>query len=352
MIDLDDEAVVQTADPGGMLAVVGALSEHCRSGYRVGRTASGLPAGEGLTAIAFCGMGGSGVSGDMIRALLVDHSGLPVQVVRGSTLPEFCGPHTLVLCCSYSGETAETLACFDEATRRGCRIVAITSGGELARKAIASGVAVVPVPDGFQPRAALGHLALGSLGALEAIGLVPPLAEDVEETATEVGALAERLAPGRRTTDNRAKEIARAIGDRVPVIWGAEGIGAVAAGRWKAQMNENAKVPAFASALPELDHNEIVGWSEGVGGGFFLIALRHEAETADVAARFPHSVRIAEESGMAVAEVDAAGRSDLARLLSLVTVGDFASVYLALLRGVDPSPTAAIAHLKRTLAEA
>lgn len=352
MIDLDDASAVRAADPGGMLAAVAALPEHCREGYRAGRSAAQLPSGEGLSAIAFCGMGGSGVSGDVIRALYAERLRLPVEVVRGPALPEFCGPHTLVLCSSYSGNTAETLSCFEESVRRGCRIAAVTSGGGLGQRAGELELASVVVPAGFQPRAALGYLSLGALGALEEIGLIPALAGDLEEAAAELGSLAARLGPERPAADNLAKRLALAIGDRTPVVWGAEGIGAVAAARWRTQMNENAKVPALSASLPELDHNEVVGWSEGAGEGFFLVVLRHEREHPDVALRFPVSIRIAEESGMEAKEVWTAGLSPLARLLGLVMIGDFTSVYLALLRGVDPTPTVAIERLKRALAEA
>lgn len=353
MIDLDDGAAVRAADPGGMLAAVAALPEDCRAGYRSGRAVPDLPLGEGVSAVAFCGMGGSGVTGDVVRALYRDRVRFPIDVVRGPVLPEFCGPHAFVLCSSYSGDTAEALACFEEAVGRGCRVVAITSGGELGRRAAELEVATVRVPRTFPaPRAALGFLTLGALGALETAGLAPPLSAELEEAAGTLDALVERLGPGRPRSENPAKELAHAIGDRIPVVWGAEGIGAVAASRWKTQMNENAKIPAFWSALPELDHNEVVGWSPGAGGRFVVVALRHAGEHPDMAARFPPSVRIAEESGAATAEVRADGRSALGRLLWLIAMGDFTSVYLGLLRGVDPTPMEAIDRLKRALTEA
>ncbi len=351
MIDLDDPEAIRAADPGNMLGVVAQSAEQCRAGYGLGRETEGLPDADGLTAIAFCGMGGSAVSGDVIRALYAGRLRVPVEVVRTPALPEFAGPHTLVLCSSYSGNTSEALACFEEALKRGSRLVAVTSGGELARRAREEDVALVSVPGGLMPRSALGYLATGSLGALEAAGVVPSLQTEVEETVAELSALAVALAADRSVPDNPAKRMAIAMGDRLPVIWGAEGIGAVAAARWKTQMNENAKVPAWASALPELDHNEVVGWSDGVGERFYLIVLRHDGEHPDVASRFPLSVEIAQESGLLAGEVWASGRSALARSLTLVMMGDFTSTYLGLWRGVDPTPIDAIARLKDALAE-
>lgn len=352
MIDLDDERALAAGDPDGMLATISELAAQCREGYALGLAAEGLPSGDGVSAVAFCGMGGSAVAGDALRELFRGRLGVPIDVNRGPELPEFCGPHSLVVCSSYSGDTAETLACFEEAMRRGCRIVPVTSGGTLAARAAEEGLAIVRVPPGFMPRAALGHLAFSVMGALERIGLLPPLSVDVEETAQELERLAAGLAPSVPRAANPAKELAWQLGDRVPLVWGAEGIGAVAAARWKTQFNENAKVPAWSSALPELDHNEVVGWTHPAGATYFLIALRHDGEHPDVVARFPLSIRIAQEAGATVEEVRGAGTSPLGRLMSLVIMGDFTSAYHALAHGVDPTPVAAIDRLKAALAEA
>jgi glucose/mannose-6-phosphate isomerase len=351
--DLDDVAALRAADPSEMLDVVLASPEHCRRGYELGRATAGLPPADGATSIAFCGMGGSAIAGDVIRALFEDRLPVALTVVRSLELPAHCGPDTIVLASSYSGDTAETLGLFEEAVRRRCRVIALTSGGILAARADELGVARIGLPTGFpMPRAAFGYLALAPVGALEAIGLVPALRADVEEAAAEMGRVTEGSGPRAPVSSNVAKALARSIGDRVPVVWGAEGIGSVAAARWKTQLNENAKVPAFSSALPELDHNEVVGWSAGRGEGFFVVALRHEGEHPDVAARVPLSIEIARSSGASVQEVWASGRSALARMMTLCLLGDLASTYLAIARDVDPTPIEAIARLKRALADA
>ena len=339
------------ADPGGMLDAVTALPDHCLTGYRAGRQARDLPDADGVTSIVVVGMGGSAIAGDVLAALAAPRLWIPVQVVRGGELPEYCGRHSLVIASSYSGATAETLAAFEEAVRRGCRLLAIGSGGDLARWAEELEIGRVTVPGGFMPRAAFGFLTLGVLGALEAMGVVPSVPEDLDEADTLMREVLEENGSGVASGQNRAKGLARSIGDRVPVVWGAEGVGSVAATRWKTQLNENAKVPAFASAIPELDHNEVVGWAAGRGKGFALIALRHDGEPADVAARFPLSTEIARSSGATVDEVHARGRSALARLLTLTLMGDLVSTYLGIARGLDPSPIDAIADLKRALAE-
>ena len=352
MTELDDAAALLAADPGGMLGAVTALPSHCREGYGTGRSAPDLPSAEGATTIAYCGMGSSAIGGEVLAALATPRLRLPVAVVRTSELPEWVGPHTLVVASSYSGTTGETLALFEEAIERGCRVVIVTSGGELARRAEELELGRVLVPGGFMPRAAFGYMTVGALGALETMGVLPPLAADVDEAVLELESVVGLEGPGVPAATNPSKRLALAIGERVPVVWGADGIGAVAAERWKTQLNENAKVPAFAASMPELDHNEVVGWSPGAGSRFAVVALRHEGEPADVAARFGPSIEIAGASGALTHEVWAHGRSALARLLTLVQAGDLVATYLGLARGVDPTPIEAIVRLKRTLAEA
>jgi glucose/mannose-6-phosphate isomerase len=200
------------------------------------------------------------------------------------------------------------------------------------------------------PRAAFGFLALAPIGALEAMGLLPGLGDDVDDAVGGLRRVVAACGPHVALAANPAKSLARRLGDRIPVIWGADGIAAVAATRWRTQFNENAKIPAFSAALPELDHNEVVGWSEGRGRPFLLVVLRHEGEHPEAAARFPLSVEIARESGLDVEEVWAGGRSPLARLFELVLHGDLVATYVAFERGVDPTPIEAIARLKRSLA--
>ncbi len=348
-VDLDDATAVQDQDPAGMLAAIGDLGSHCRDGYAQGADASGLPDLADVRSVVFCGMGGSAVAGDVLRSVFRDRLGVPVEVNRSPELPEHAGPHSLVVVSSYSGNTSETLGAFREARKRGCRAIVVTSGGTVSAEAEAAGVPVVRVPSGFQPRAALGWLAFTALGALEAAGLLPPLAEDVAEAAGEVEARAAACDPGTATGDNPAKRLAAEIAERVPVVWGAEGIASAAAARWKTQFNENGKVPAWWASMSELDHNEVVGWTEPFGSAHTVVALRHDAEDPEIAARFPLSLRIAADAGADTHEVWATGRSALARLMSLISLGDFTSAYVAIRKGVDPTPVEVIQRLKAAL---
>ena len=350
MTDLDDIARLREVDASDMLGTVAALPSQARRSYDDGRAVDPLPSLEGVAAVTCCGMGGSAVAGDVLRSLFRARLGVPVDVNRAPELPGYCGPSTLVVVSSYSGATSEALAAYEEALARGCRTLAITSGGELAARADAAGTPKLRVPSGLMPRAALGHLAFGLLGALETAGLLPRLGADVDEAIAEMQRLVGDLGPAVGGDRNAAKRIAVAIGDRVPVIWGADGFAAVAANRWRTQWNENAKLPAFSAALPELDHNEVVGWSEGAGRAFSVVALRQTDEAEDIRARVDLSLDIARKAGAEPVEVTASGRSPLARLCSLVVLGDFTSTYAGLARGVDPTPIDAIAELKAALA--
>jgi glucose/mannose-6-phosphate isomerase len=349
-VDLDDVAAVRAVDAGDMLGAIAGLGSHCRDAYAAGTGTAELPDLSDVSAVVVCGMGGSAVAGDVLRSVFRGRLGVPVEVNRSSELPEHAGVHTLVVASSYSGNTSETLSAFRAATRRGCRAIAVTSGGILASEAADHGVPVIGVPGGFQPRAALGWLAFAMLGALEAAGLLPQLADDVSEAADLADRRAAACGADVPTAENPAKGLALALGDRVPVVWGAEGIGAVAAARWKTQFNENGKVPAWSSSMSELDHNEVVGWTEPYGRDHMVIALRHDGEDPETAERFPLSLEIAARAGVAVEEVRTHARSALARLLDLIARGDHASAYVGIRRGLDPSPVEVIQRLKAALA--
>jgi len=349
-VDLDDRAALERIDTSGMLATVGELGAHVAAGYAAGRAAGGLPSLEGVTSIVFCGMGGSAVAGDILKQTFRERLIAPVDVNRSPVLPAYAGPHTLVIVSSFSGETSETLSAAREAVARGCRMLAITSGGTLGELCADNGIAVAPVPAGFQPRAALGHLTFAMLGAIEAAGLLPVLGADVAETTATLAQSSAVLGPDVPVASNQAKDLASWIGDRAPVIWGAEGIGAAAAMRWKTQMNENGKAPGWHAAMSELDHNEVVGWTEPYGERHAIVALRSAHEHPEHAARFPLSADIARAAGAEVREVQAPALGPLASLLALIHVGDFTSCYVGLRRGVDPTPVEVITKLKAALA--
>jgi glucose/mannose-6-phosphate isomerase len=348
---LDDRDGMGALDPEGALEQAAGLGRQLRRGYRTGRDAPGLPTGDGLRAIVVCGMGGSGVAGDVLRGLYADRIPFPIVVNKGYGLPVFAGPDTLVAALSFSGNTEETLSAYGEAVARGCRVLTVSATGVLAERASGDGVAHVPLPtDVPMPRMAVGDLSASLIGALEAMGLLPAASEEIDEAAALLDGLADRLGPERPMAGNTAKELAAWIGPRTPVVWGSEGLAEAPAGRLRTQVNENAKAPAFSALLPELDHNEIEGWSAGAGEGYAVVALRHAREHPRVGERLEATREAIAAARLDYREVHAEGRGPLEILFSLVMLGDFAATYLALLRGVDPTPVPVLMTLKRRLA--
>lgn len=353
-----DAARVAEVDVAGMFGEVAALPRQLSEGYEHARrrlagaffgTYPAIPPAE-PSGLALCGMGGSAIGADLVLAALPALPA-PAAVVRGYRLPEWVGPETLVVVVSYSGQTEEALACAHEARARGCAPVCVTSGGSLAALAEREGLPLVPVPGGGQPRAAVGVLSMAVLAVLEAAGLCRDHAGEVASAAAQLEADNALLGPGSGEEQNPAKALARRAAGRLAVVYGA-GPTVPVARRWKGQINENAKAPAFFNELPELDHNELMGWTSlpRVSGEAVAFFLHDPVEDARLTRRAELTAREYEALGVTTELVAAAGGSPLARLFSLVQLGDYLSCYLAVLYGVDPTPVDAIEALKAGLA--
>lgn len=293
------------------------------------------------------GMGGSGVGALLALGALGERLRRPMVVAQGYTLPSWAGADCAVLVSSYSGDTEEALSCYDDAARRGARRVVATTGGELAERARADGVPVVPLPGGFQPRAAVGYATVVALEIAALCGAAPSLRPEVEAAATLAAHLAAEWAPD-GPEDGLAKQIARRLAGTVPVTVGAELTGPVAY-RWKCQFNENAKMAAFWSQLPESDHNEISGW-ETDDARLSAVLLSEPGLHERNRARVELTGRLIEDAGVAVEYVEAQGETPLERMVYLILLGDLVSLYSAVLRNVDPVDITSIDRLKRELA--
>ena len=350
---LDDLNELARLDSEDVLGAVEHFADQCREGWEIGSAATGLPSAEGIDSIVVLGMGGSGVSGDVIRAIVEPRLPIPFRVIKSyGPLPEWIGRNTLVFAVSYSGSTEETVAALEEAHSRGTRAVAISSGGPLAQMAREYGLAHVSIPSGLQPRASLGFLTLPILAVLVRIGLVPDMSSEIDEAVSVLGDLASRCHRKRATDENPAKQLAAQIANRVPVIYGGTGLGATAAYRFKCDLNEYGKTPAFWHEIPELDHNEIVGWNQLEGltkASFVLIFLRDSGEHERIALRFDITRSLIEQNVADVVEVQTEGDGVAARLLSLIFVTQLAAIYVGLGYGVDPGPVEVIQKLKSEL---
>lgn len=352
---LDDLPALDDLDSVGVLRVVESFADQVSDAWAAGRAATGLPEGDGIASILVLGVGGSGISGDVTRVILENRLAVPVQVLKSyDPVPAWVGRNTLVFAVSYSGGTEETIAALEEVYRRGSRVVAVSSGGRMSEMASEYGIAHVAIKGGLQPRASLGYLVVPIFAVLVEMGLLPALEDDVKEAVTVLEGLAARCHRSSNAADNPAKRLATTIQGKVPVVYGGHGIPAVAAYRFKCDLNEYAKTPAFWNELPEMNHNEIQGWQglrEMTSENFVAIFLRDEGEHPRVSMRFDITKRLIGGSVADMAEVRSEGVGPLARLLSLIFVTQMTAIYLGLAYGVDPGPVPVLEGLKEELAE-
>jgi len=302
--------------------------------------------------IVVAGLGGSAIGGDLLKDWAKTQLKIPIEVSREYQLPEYAGKKTLALICSYSGDTEETLSSFLDALKRKCMIFCVSSGGALIKYAQKHNVPYLQVPRGMPPRAALPYMLVPLLVLLEKAGLVKGVTKELDEAIVVLKKISYENGPDMLTRDNFAKTVATHIGDTAPAIYGF-GVYRSVAQRFKQQFNENAKSAAKWEFFPELDHNEIVGW-EGRGEQckyFSVIFIRESQEPVEIESRIETTKQIMERRGLIMFDLEVQGKSTLAKMLSTIVVGDFISVYLAVQRGVDPTPVKTINVLKDTLAQ-
>ena len=322
-------------DTTGQLGDVLALPEHLRDA--LWRVESAIMQDWDTSAgLVVAGMGGSAIGGALARAALGDHASRPIFVTRAYGIPTWTTPDTMVLCASYSGDTEETLACYESAGALGARRMVVTTGGRLAEMARADGVPVIPLPAGFQPRAAVAYMIVASLEVAALCGAGPRLTSEIDVAASHLEQLVAEWGPD-AAEDSLAKELARGLLGTIPVIAGA-GLTTPIAYRWKTQINENAKQPCFSHELPELDHNELVGWE---GAAERPPASRPCSSTTPTRTRASRSgwtltEQMIARNAAASFRLETRGQTAIERVISLVLLGDLVSIYLAALRGVDP----------------
>jgi glucose/mannose-6-phosphate isomerase len=304
---------------------------------------------EAAAPLIVCGMGGSAIGGDLAAGTLGDRLTRPLVSVRAYGLPSWTTPDSVVLCASYSGNTEETLTCYEAAGVLGTPRVVVTTGGRLAEAARADGTPVIGIPAGLQPRAAVAYMLVCTLEVAALAGAGPRVRTEVDAASAALAGLAEEWSP-QADDGNLAKEIANSVHGSIPCIYGAGPTAAVAY-RWKTQINENAEQPAFTAELPEADHNEIVGW-EGASafGRFHAIFLEDSDQHPRTRRRIELTSELIAPQAAGTVTVQSRGNGPLERLLSLVLLGDLVSIYLAVLRGLDPTPVAVIDRLKAELA--
>ena len=348
-MNLDDSAVYQQLDPSGMYHRIAALPQQCRRAWEQA-SALKLPEGyRGVKEVVIAGMGGSAVGGDLIADLVGLEDSPVIVTVRDYILPSWVGPQTLVIASSYSGETEETLAVFQEALRRQARAIALTGGGGLKALAESQGLPVLEVDFDGEPRSALGYSFIAPLAILCGLGLIKHKSPDLEAALRSLDLSWGRDVP---TGENAAKLLAAELQGCIPVVYGG-GVLTGVARRWKSQLNENAKSWAFAEVLPELNHNSVVGygWPSAIRERLFVVLLRSSYSHPRTNLRYDATMELLRKEGIGYRLLEAAGPNPLAHLLNALMLGDFTSYYLAMLNGVDPSLVVAIDFLKGKLAD-
>jgi glucose/mannose-6-phosphate isomerase len=320
-----------------MLDDVLAIPDHLRDALWRVESARLEPADS--AGLMVCGVGGSAIGGDLAAAALGDLLTGPLLTVRGYALPSWATPEWTVLCSSYSGDTEETLACFSAAEALGARRIVASTGGQLVEDARGADVPVIGLPGLLSaPRTAVAYMLVCATEVAALAGVAPRIHTEIDAAA----AFLEERSEGLRA---RATDIAGRLGGSVPVVAGAD-LTAPVARRWKTQINENAKLAAFFSELPEANHNEICGWE---GEDLAAVLLEDPDQHPRERRRFELTAESLSRRGATVVEIEAEGETRVARLLWATMLGDLVSLELASARGVDPLPVEAIDKLKAAL---
>jgi len=332
---------VRAADPSGQVEDVLALPDHLRDA--LWRVESAGIAPFPSTGLVVAGMGGSAIGADLAAVAFGSRLTAPLVVARGYELPAWLRPDRAVLCSSYSGDTEETLACYEAADALGTRRVAATTGGRLAELARRDGVPVIGLPAGLQPRAAVGYMFVVAAEVAALAGVADAIRTEIDSSAAHLEEIREPLL-------QRAGELGGELEGTIPIVYGAD-LTAPVAYRWKCQVNENAKLPAFSHDLPEADHNEIAGWGGSGDRPLAAIFLADRDQHPRVRQRLDLTADLIAPHAAAVVRIETEGESRTERLLWAVLLGDLVSLQLAARRGVDPGPVEAIERLKEELGQ-
>ncbi len=351
-MNLDDPKLYEEGDPQRMRDRIAELPVHCADAWHLVQDFSLPEEYRQVRQVVVLGMGGSAIGGALAAALVADECPVPILCVGGYDLPAYVGPETLVVGSSYSGKTEETLSAFAQALERGCRLAVIATGGDLAAIAEEKGIPLLRFSPCLSPRAAIGYSLMLLLGILWRAGLIRDPGGDLDEAIAVLEDWQRELRPETPTVRNPAKRLAGQLIGRLPVVYGA-GFLAPVARRWKGQFNENAKQWAVWEEMPELNHNAVVGFGlpDEIRGRVSVLMLRSTLDHPRVQARWGITKELLLQEGIAPDEIWGRGKSRLTQMLSLVHLGDYVSLYLAMLNEADPTPVKPIDYLKKRLSD-
>lgn len=352
---LDDQSRLGELDPAGMYQDIFDFPHQLDESRKVSSSWDLDPDQfVGLQNIVLAGMGGSAIGGDLLRNYLQTKLQIPFAVVRNYSLPEYVDDESLVVVSSYSGNTEETLSMLGDALERKAMVVAVSTGGQVSEIARSEGFPLMTVPGGMQPRAALAYSTVPVLTLFELLGFVKDTAPDLSEAILHLTDEATSLCRETPEAKNPAKQIAASFEGKIPLIYAGPGLLESVAVRWRGQMSENGKSLAYSNTFPEMNHNELVGWSGDLGDlrdKLAVVLLSDEDDNPRIKLRQDFFAQSLKDKGVVVHQLASSGGSRLARLFSLVQIGDFTSYYLSAINGVDPTPVEAIENLKSELAK-
>jgi glucose/mannose-6-phosphate isomerase len=339
-------------DKSNMLDLLLDFPLQCKAAVDIAEGAQVAFTKRGFTKIVFCGLGGSAIGADLIRSYLYFESKIPIQVFREYTLPACVDNTTLVFLSSYSGNTEETLSAYSQAKESGAILIALSSGGQLKEYAQRDKVGFIEIPGGLPPRCALGYMSIIPLCILGKLGLVKDAGRSINQTVAVLEHLKKGLSPRIGQKDNIAKSAALKLFNKLAVIYSASVHFDICAVRLRGQLAENSKALSSSHVFPEMNHNEIVGWENPrkLFKDFVVVMLRDKGAHPRVKLRMDITEDILHKEGIKIIEIWSRGEDLLARIFSLIYIGDFISYYLALLYGIDPTPVEKVTYLKNQLA--
>lgn len=326
-----------------MYDLIKQFPQQVREAIEIGAAAELELNSQNIHNIVVLGLGGSAFGGEIVKDYSFDKIKSPINILRGYTLPGYVGPGSLVIASSYSGNTEETLTTSTEALKRGAQLVCVTSGGQLADWAEANNIPLIRIPGGRPPRASCGYSLVQQLFVLHAAGQLPDFKADLEEALAVLETFAD---------ENETKALAQKLTDRAIAIYSSDAAESAAI-RWRQQINENSKQLCWHHVVPEMNHNELVGWElpKFITQKSVALLLRTDYDHVRVRLRWDINSQILQQRGAEIVNIQAKGKSKLAQLIYLLHYGDLLSWYLAEINGVAATPVDVINYLKGELAK-
>ena len=345
---LDDLRHIKALDESDMLRVLERFPEDCRSAINRAIKVSLEGVSKRFNKVMFAGVGGSSIGGKLVIDWLWRECAVPLVLSRGYHLPAFVDEETLVFTVSYSGSTEETLSMLAEAMSAGALTITVTSGGTMSDIAMENGLPLISLPDGYRPRAAISHQFFSLATAMHEIGLIGASWGEVPEALATLEAIRDEVSMGVPIDENLAKKVALRLLGKIPLVYGSSLLEGVAY-RLGSQLNENSKVPSGWGSFPEAFHNAVLGseWRSEVLGNLALLLLRDLGDDEGMKRKIERFKELFTPKVGDIIELEARGSGRLARILSLVYIGDYVSTYLGLLYGHDPSSNFSIDKLKQ-----